>query len=171
MCTLINYTLITNNRPFFLLFSRSSSNENNYFPSRILLLTAGNCTDDVYSYICKCEAGWTGKRCEIDIDECESSPCVNGNWSVFNRLLRVPLLLFLYIVIIPGRIHWSFLSWDISLLLNNNNRPLLRNDTKDILNFAVWTWPLNEKGTIKEEPRLKIKTSPLLLLKSWHSFR
>ena len=45
------------------------------------ILITGNCTDDVYSYICKCEAGWTGKRCEVEIDECESSPCVNGNWS------------------------------------------------------------------------------------------
>ena len=43
------------------------------------ILIIGNCTDDVYSYICKCEAGWTGKICEVEIDECESSPCVNGN--------------------------------------------------------------------------------------------
>lgn len=43
------------------------------------ILITGNCTDDIYSYICKCKAGWTGKRCEVEIDECESSPCVNGN--------------------------------------------------------------------------------------------
>ena len=43
------------------------------------ILITGNCTDDIYSYICKCDAGWTGKRCEVEIDECESSPCVNGN--------------------------------------------------------------------------------------------
>ena len=49
------------------------------------ILIIGNCTDDVYSYICKCEAGWTGKRCEVEIDECESSPCVNGNGSFLLR--------------------------------------------------------------------------------------
>ena len=55
------------------------------------ILISGNCTDDVYSYICKCEAGWTGKKCEIDKDECESSPCVNGNWSFFTYISSLSL--------------------------------------------------------------------------------
>lgn len=29
-------------------------------------------------YICHCVVGYTGKRCETDLDECESNPCVNG---------------------------------------------------------------------------------------------
>ena len=30
------------------------------------------------SFICNCAAGWTGNRCENEIDECGSSPCLNG---------------------------------------------------------------------------------------------
>ena len=30
------------------------------------------------TYTCACAAGWTGTNCEDEIDECESSPCVNG---------------------------------------------------------------------------------------------
>ena len=27
---------------------------------------------------CFCPAGFTGARCEIDVDECASAPCYNG---------------------------------------------------------------------------------------------
>ena len=30
------------------------------------------------SFICNCAAGWTGNRCQNEIDECGSSPCLNG---------------------------------------------------------------------------------------------
>ncbi|KAE9551386.1 hypothetical protein FO519_005394 [Halicephalobus sp. NKZ332] len=30
------------------------------------------------NYLCKCEEGWTGSRCEIDVDECLENPCTNN---------------------------------------------------------------------------------------------
>jgi hypothetical protein len=30
------------------------------------------------AYICSCAAGYQGRICDIDVDECASSPCVNG---------------------------------------------------------------------------------------------
>lgn len=38
----------------------------------------GKCVDGIASYNCSCNQGWTGKACEIDIDECKSMPCKNG---------------------------------------------------------------------------------------------
>eukprot|EP01046_Picozoa_sp_COSAG06_P098863 COSAG06_NODE_44960_length_358_cov_26.791506_1_plen_119_part_11 len=29
-------------------------------------------------YACGCTAGYEGDSCELDLDECESNPCVNG---------------------------------------------------------------------------------------------
>ncbi|NWR80797.1 SNED1 protein, partial [Centropus unirufus] len=45
-------------------------------------LNAGKCIEDCItgnpSYTCSCLAGFTGKRCHIDVDECLSQPCLNG---------------------------------------------------------------------------------------------
>ncbi|KAF0296268.1 Cubilin [Amphibalanus amphitrite] len=40
----------------------------------------GTCTDGVAGrgFTCSCPAGYTGLRCEADIDECATSPCQNG---------------------------------------------------------------------------------------------
>lgn len=44
-------------------------------------LHGGNC-DDIYSaYHCSCPLGWSGTRCELNIDECFSNPCIHGNCS------------------------------------------------------------------------------------------
>ncbi|XP_063058064.1 sushi, nidogen and EGF-like domain-containing protein 1 isoform X2 [Engraulis encrasicolus] len=45
-------------------------------------VNGGRCIDDCIkgnpSFTCSCLAGFTGRHCQIDIDECESGPCVNG---------------------------------------------------------------------------------------------
>ncbi|XP_072771226.1 sushi, nidogen and EGF-like domain-containing protein 1 [Nerophis lumbriciformis] len=45
-------------------------------------VNGGQCIDDCIpgnpSFTCSCLAGFTGRRCHIDVDECASSPCRNG---------------------------------------------------------------------------------------------
>ncbi|KFQ12806.1 Sushi, nidogen and EGF-like domain-containing protein 1, partial [Leptosomus discolor] len=45
-------------------------------------LNGGKCIEDCItgnpSYTCSCLAGFTGKRCHVDVDECLSRPCQNG---------------------------------------------------------------------------------------------
>ncbi|KAL0273564.1 UNVERIFIED_CONTAM: hypothetical protein PYX00_006203 [Menopon gallinae] len=31
-----------------------------------------------FTFNCVCQSGWTGKLCDAEMDECESSPCRNG---------------------------------------------------------------------------------------------
>ncbi|OWF51465.1 sushi, von Willebrand factor type A, EGF and pentraxin domain-containing protein 1-like [Mizuhopecten yessoensis] len=38
----------------------------------------GNCTDDYNSYQCKCEVGFTGNDCDVDLDDCEMNSCQNN---------------------------------------------------------------------------------------------
>lgn len=38
----------------------------------------GTCEDKVNGFICSCEAGFSGIRCEEDIDDCQPSPCAHG---------------------------------------------------------------------------------------------
>ena len=42
-----------------------------------------------YAYDCDCHAGFRGHDCEIDIDECSSSPCVNGRCDDSKNSTRV----------------------------------------------------------------------------------
>lgn len=61
-----------------------------------ILSFKGNCTDYVNAYGCSCEAGYTGKNCSIDIDDCQSSPCKNGKqhkWQSSSYLASSPSLL------------------------------------------------------------------------------
>jgi Notch-like protein len=34
--------------------------------------------DGIASYTCQCDAGYTGYRCENQLNECHSNPCQNG---------------------------------------------------------------------------------------------
>ena len=47
----------------------------NYF---LFVYVKGSCTDYTGAYSCTCHPGYSGQNCSIDIDECESSPCING---------------------------------------------------------------------------------------------
>lgn len=38
----------------------------------------GTCVDQINGYKCQCQPGYTGIDCDVDIDECQSSPCING---------------------------------------------------------------------------------------------
>ncbi|KAG5847511.1 hypothetical protein ANANG_G00126820 [Anguilla anguilla] len=38
----------------------------------------GRCQNDVNKFTCICNPGFGGKMCEVDIDECASTPCHNG---------------------------------------------------------------------------------------------
>ncbi|XP_033644442.1 sushi, von Willebrand factor type A, EGF and pentraxin domain-containing protein 1-like isoform X2 [Asterias rubens] len=42
--------------------------------------------ENMEMYSCRCVAGYTGRNCEIDFDECASSPCSNGGVCVEHQL-------------------------------------------------------------------------------------
>ena len=33
-------------------------------------------------YECRCEDGYSGQHCELELDECDSDPCLNGAFCV-----------------------------------------------------------------------------------------
>uniref|UniRef100_A0AAR2JRL6 Neurogenic locus notch homolog protein 1 n=1 Tax=Pygocentrus nattereri TaxID=42514 RepID=A0AAR2JRL6_PYGNA len=37
-----------------------------------------SCCLDTVCYLCVCEPGWTGRNCDLNVNECLSNPCVNG---------------------------------------------------------------------------------------------
>ena len=49
------------------------------------ILNTGTCVDQINGYKCQCQPGYTGIDCDVDIDECQSFPCINGKV----RVIRV----------------------------------------------------------------------------------
>lgn len=43
----------------------------------LIFWKGGNCSDLLGDFKCDCQAGLTGKRCEVNVDECASHPCQN----------------------------------------------------------------------------------------------
>ena len=41
-------------------------------------LNGGTCINNAGSYTCRCPQGWTGEKCQIDINECLNNPCLFG---------------------------------------------------------------------------------------------
>lgn len=46
--------------------------------SRDLLCNNGTCEDFGNSHLCICNEGYTGSYCAIELNECDSAPCLNG---------------------------------------------------------------------------------------------
>jgi len=42
-------------------------------------MNGGACSDggSAYSFTCSCNAGWTGDKCQTDVDDCAAYPCKN----------------------------------------------------------------------------------------------
>ena len=48
-------------------------------PVIILWCTSANVPqDEVNGYVCVCQSGWYGDDCQLEVNECESNPCLNG---------------------------------------------------------------------------------------------
>ena len=46
-------------------------------PSTFQFLPGGQCIDEVNSYQCECEPGFTGANCQHQLYPCHSNPCLN----------------------------------------------------------------------------------------------
>ena len=60
-------------------FIKSFSDQSQIVVLLFYLLSLGTCVDMVNNYSCQCQPGYTGYNCSFEIDECQSSPCINGN--------------------------------------------------------------------------------------------
>ena len=48
--------------------------DNDLFSTNLL----GTCVDKLNGFTCNCQAGFTGMKCDVDIDDCYTNPCRNG---------------------------------------------------------------------------------------------
>lgn len=47
----------------------------------------GDCVDRVNNYTCQCQDGYTGHDCQVEINECHSSPCIRGEQALCGKVL------------------------------------------------------------------------------------
>ena len=84
------WTAKTFNSTEFFFRARDECNASSTFNMTIDILSCpcvndGICIPDVEHprgsgmYVCSCQPGYQGQQCEEEIDECLSSPCINGN--------------------------------------------------------------------------------------------
>lgn len=45
----------------------------------------GTCNDEINNYTCTCDPGYTSYNCSVDIDECQSSPCIHGKLFFYEK--------------------------------------------------------------------------------------
>ena len=83
ICLWSNLVASTTQSPFIFLFHVTST----------FLLFIGTCIDQVNSFKCQCLGGYKGHNCSVKMDECRSSPCVNGGRNTFIVLLVISLCL------------------------------------------------------------------------------
>ena len=83
ICLWSNLVANTTQTPFIFLFHVTST----------FLLFIGTCIDQVNSFKCQCLGGYKGHNCSVKMDECRSSPCVNGGRNTFIVLLVISLCL------------------------------------------------------------------------------
>ena len=55
-----------------------NSDWRNLISPRFNLITVFFAADQLDSFHCLCTRGWTGDRCQEDVDECASNPCINN---------------------------------------------------------------------------------------------
>ena len=61
--------------------------------------------DRVNGYTCQCQQGYSGYDCNVEIDECQSSPCVHGTF--VHLLLIVNIKMQLHLTIFAVFTHQS----------------------------------------------------------------
>ena len=49
--------------------------------------------DGVNGYTCQCQQGYTGYDCNVEIDECQSSPCVHGKFVHLMLIVKIKIQL------------------------------------------------------------------------------
>ena len=50
----------------------------------------GQCIDDVNSFTCLCNSGYTGTLCDVNIDDCTGVSCSGNGWCIDCLLYTSP---------------------------------------------------------------------------------